>query len=72
MTPQVPPLSPEWPATTDQLAQVAHGLHWALEQLAYDLWHRPRITHDGRLTVIAEDLTAFAGLLHAHDTQRQA
>jgi hypothetical protein len=67
-TPHVPPLSPEWPPSTDQLAEIAKAAHWQLDQLAYDLANRPHLTMDGRLSKIADDLNALAKLLRHHDT----
>jgi hypothetical protein len=66
----VPPLSPEWPPNTDQLAEIARRMHWRLEQLAYDLEHHPHAV-EGRLGGLAADLSTFAYLLQRHDADRE-
>lgn len=61
--PPPPPLSPQWPPNADQMAEIARALHWELDQLAYDLSHRPHAATAERRQKIAADLAAFADLL---------
>lgn len=72
MEPQLPPEAirwPQWPPSTDELAEIAKNVHWELDQVAYDLANRPHLTRDGRLTRIAADLDALAKLLRNHDAR---
>lgn len=66
MGPHVPPLSPQWPPTADQLAEITNNVHWELQAVAYDLGTRPHVTRDGRLERVAADLDALAHLLRQH------
>lgn len=61
--PQVPPLSPQWPPSDNQLAEIARTIHWQVQAFGYDLEVRPHfVTTDRRLRV-ADDLEAFARML---------
>lgn len=57
------PSLPEWPPNDDQLAEIANGLHWKLQEIGYDLAVRPHTVTDGRRKALAYDLTSFADLL---------
>ena len=70
MTPHVPHLSPEWPPTDDQLAETARGVHWEVEQVAYDFAHRPHLMTTDRRRKIAADLRVFAKMMDGEGEAR--
>jgi len=65
MAPEVPSLPAAWPPDVFQLAHMVSGLHWVLEQLAYDL-PRGTATRE-QLDAVARALEGLAPLLRRHE-----
>ncbi len=67
--PEVPPRPAQWPPDEFQLSTLVYGMHWDLEELAFDL---PRGAADReRLDATARRLETLAHLLRTHVTREQ-